>query len=374
MKSGDSTANGESRVVLRRLVGLDTIRFICALWVFMSHAGLLSPPMPVARDSVFGIAQRVYSAAFSNGPAAVIVFFLISGLCIHYPNAGRRDFQVAAFYSQRFLRILPPMLAAILVGGLVGAKGFHVSRETWQLPSFLWSLVAELVYYALYPGLRRLALVWGWKRLLLVSYAGAAAVVFVHPTVKGMPDYGYHVTWLVGLPCWLLGCVLGERMVDEREKVEVSTNSVWWPRVGIFALNVASWQTLFSAKPYLPAYSFIIALHVVGVGAYYWLKAEIHRFRTAQPYPFLEWAGNWSYSFYLVHELGCAVWDQFVPAPTSSPGLAIWIIWRPLAVLALCYGFFRVVEAPTHRFAQSVGRTLRSRPAVPVSTTPPSSA
>lgn len=338
----------------------------------MSHVGLITLPTEVARDSWLGIAQRIYAAAFSNGPAAVIVFFVISGLCIHYPNVGGRDFQVGAFYGQRFLRILPPMLVAILVGGLMGADGFRVSRETWQLPSFLWSLVAELIYYAIYPVLRGLANRWGWQRLLLVAYLGASSVMVLHPTTKGMPDYGYHLTWLVGLPCWLLGCVLGEH-VARPLPAGTSAGSVRGLRVAMFALNVISWQTLFSARPYLPPNAFIVALQVVGVGAYFWLKAEIRHFRAATPSRLLESAGAWSYSLYLFHELGFSAWARWVPAPLHSAGEVLWAMCRPLAVLGFCYAFFLAVEAPTHRLAQTVGKRLRGRRAGPGASHPPSS-
>ena len=128
-----------------RVEGLDTIRFVCAVWVFWSHIGVLDTPAWVQPASTLGMVKRVLDTAFHNGPSAVIVFFVISGFCIHLPNARRTDFEVGAHYARRFLRILPPMLVALLLGGIIGAKGLSLSRETWQLPSILWSLVAELI-------------------------------------------------------------------------------------------------------------------------------------------------------------------------------------------------------------------------------------
>ena len=35
-----------------------------------------------------------------NGPAAVIVFFVISGFCIHYPNSKRSEFRFKLYIKE----------------------------------------------------------------------------------------------------------------------------------------------------------------------------------------------------------------------------------------------------------------------------------
>ena len=68
-----------------RIAGLDAIRFICALIVVLAHTG--RPPLTAWADTstwfgwfIDGSAGLLFSSA-----AAVIVFFVISGFCIHYP-------------------------------------------------------------------------------------------------------------------------------------------------------------------------------------------------------------------------------------------------------------------------------------------------
>lgn len=346
-----------------RVQGLDSIRFVCAVWVFWSHLGVLDTPDWVRPGSTLGMVKRVLDTAFHNGPSAVIVFFVISGFCIHLPNARRDSFGAGAHYARRFLRILPPMLVALLLGGLIGAKGLSLSRETWQLPSILWSLVAELVYYAIYPGLLRVADRIGWTTLLAISYVPAAAVVSLHADVKAMPTYGYHLTWIVGLPCWLLGCVLAERRV-RGVREPFGGGSVPWLRAGMFVLSAASWQTLFRGPSILPACTFVVTLHIFALAAFFWLGAEMDRSATRPPSRWMEWAGAWSYSLYLMHELGRTLWERLpFPGPGTVPGMIGWTVARMAGIMGLCWVFHLLVEAPSHRLARAAGRRFRGRAA-----------
>ncbi len=360
MQGHINCASSESSVALPRIHGLDSIRFVCALWVFFSHLGVVMLPAGGERDSWLGWISRFGSATLGNGPAAVIAFFVISGLCIHYPNVRPGDFRPSAHYAQRFLRILPPMLVALLAGGVVGAKGIQVSRETWQLPTILWSLVAELIYYTIYPALRGVAGRIGWVGLLGTAYAFAGLVMVLNPAIKGMQDYGYGLTWIVGLPNWLWGCLLAERIASGASPL-IPGKSVNWLRAALFLLSALGWRLLYVRKPYLPANAFIISLQAVGATAFLWLRAEVENFRTKLPGRLLEWGGTWSYSLYLIHELGRALWEIIVPAPSTMVGALIGSIFRPLGILALCYGFYRLVELPSHRLARRAGAHFRKR-------------
>src|SRR5438046_10115626 len=72
----------------RHVAGFDTIRFVCALWVLFGHLGFL--PLVAGIDRTTRVGYLI-AGAFANavsGPAAVVVFFVISGFCIHYPFRG----------------------------------------------------------------------------------------------------------------------------------------------------------------------------------------------------------------------------------------------------------------------------------------------
>ena len=69
-----------------RIRGLDTLRFLAAFVVVVSHIPLL--PISVAHSGVrIGVFLEALQRSLFNGTAAVVVFFLISGFVIHHPYA-----------------------------------------------------------------------------------------------------------------------------------------------------------------------------------------------------------------------------------------------------------------------------------------------
>src|ERR1700730_15498400 len=91
-----------------RLLAISSIRFILAMWVVVGHFGI-----PVLAEQQHGAllqAARFLRNNAINGPAAVIVFFVVSGFCIHFRNrAGLVVRSWKAYYMRRYLRILIPM-------------------------------------------------------------------------------------------------------------------------------------------------------------------------------------------------------------------------------------------------------------------------
>ncbi len=166
---------------MERIRGLDTIRAICALWVVIGHFG--GPPLLAGMDdsSFVGRLLKAVHNNFYNGPAAVIVFFVISGFCIHFPQATNLTLKsYAAYFARRFIRIVIPMLAAIGVSKMIGVEipVFH--------DSILWSLICEIVYYAIYPFLlllRRQGM--SWERMFLVALIASLCL----PAFLGQNDF-----------------------------------------------------------------------------------------------------------------------------------------------------------------------------------------
>ena len=96
-----------------RIAGLDSIRFVCAMLVVFDHMGTLNFTRP---HGLHGIGKLLWTLQdhVMNGPAAVIVFFLISGFCIHFPCRGRgRQIHLPSYLSRRLLRISLPAVAAV---------------------------------------------------------------------------------------------------------------------------------------------------------------------------------------------------------------------------------------------------------------------
>jgi peptidoglycan/LPS O-acetylase OafA/YrhL len=328
---------------------LDSIRFLCALWVFFYHRS--APPLGDGdAHTHFGLMLRALAGNIWVGPAAVIVFFVISGFCIHYPFAHpTRRPNLAEFYIRRFLRLLPPMLAAMVFAHVAG-----VDLSLLDV-SVLWSLVAELIYYLLYPAVRiarfRLG---GWAGLIAGAYGAALAVTLGNPGATDYPSFGISQNWLLGLPCWLLGCALAEK-VAAPTTIKISPPTIWCLRVGLLGL-VISCSLLRFHSPFGQPIGYPWSLNVFAFPATAWLYAEIVYHQSVAPARLLEWAGQWSYSLYLLHVPAAAVFNRMLP-DFGSP-LVHWLALVGF-VFALAYGFYLLVERPSHALARRASQRFR---------------
>jgi peptidoglycan/LPS O-acetylase OafA/YrhL len=167
---------------IRHVAGLDSIRFICASWVLFGHLGFFPLTDSFDRATRVGYVVRGFFGNLFCGPAAVIVFFVISGFCIHYPYRDGRPLALKAYYSRRYVRIFVPMVAAIALG-----VPLRLHLEFLN-DSILWSLLAEEIYYFLYPlafvPLRRRA---GWRPIIAVAYALSLLVALTNPYAGNYP-------------------------------------------------------------------------------------------------------------------------------------------------------------------------------------------
>jgi peptidoglycan/LPS O-acetylase OafA/YrhL len=346
MNSSAKTRMKDAARATDRVGGLDSLRFVCAMWVFFGHGA--APPLVDAfsKDSRSGLIIRGLYNNLWNGPAAVIVFFVVSGFCIHYPFAETlKRPHLLEFYSRRFLRLLIPVAVAIPLSQALGVK-LSLFQE-----SVLWSLVAELIYYIIYPALRAVRLgCRSWTPIILGAYWISYAVVLTNPTAVDYTVYGLALCWLLGLPSWLLGCALAES-VRRGSDLPPLRGSIWLWRIGILS---AAW--VCSALRFHSPIGYPWTLNLFGLLVFAWLRREIAFRRTCPPAPWLEWAGLWSYSIYLMHPVAWSLYGRFFP-PVHNPLLH----WACLccSVLAICYGFYLLVERPGHTIARWASRRLR---------------
>jgi peptidoglycan/LPS O-acetylase OafA/YrhL len=328
---------------LIRVFGLDSIRALCALWVVLGHFG--APPILkwVDRSSTSAWLITGVYGNFWNGPAAVIVFFVISGFCIHYPFA--RTLRIPSFVeylSRRYVRICLPMFVAIPL-----ASGVGVTLDLFH-DTILWSLAAELVYYTLYPvllHLRRRHTSWQW--MIAVSFGLALLVASTNPSTKDYAAFGLALNWLLGLPCWLIGCELADRTSAGRFP---SGEAIWWWRLGVWGTSVVC-SVLNFHSPLVHVWTLNFFALLVG----FWLALEIHRYQTRRPLPWLEAAGQWSYSVYLTHLPAAALLATYGPPDLGIVGN--WLM-KLVFVLTVGYVFYRLVESPSHKLARVASRSL----------------
>jgi peptidoglycan/LPS O-acetylase OafA/YrhL len=314
------------------------------MWVTIGHYEVF--PLFAGADGTSGLAKlltRGWNTVVFGTPA-VIVFFVISGFCIHLPFRGDKKLAVGRYYLRRYTRILIPVAGALVVYRLAGDKlrfwGEH--SILWESP--LWSLACEEIYYAAYPGLRVLRNKVGWKFLLGGSFAASVGVAATHIHSVSWHDFGPLGTSLILLPVWLMGCLLAEQSDGLREMN--STTRIWLWR---FAIWLGCWTSeMLHFKAGVP---YTQTMAVFGVLAYFWVKNEIAYGREHEPKGFLVAAGAWSYSLYLVHAQGMGViWKL------GMPNLGYIVSWFAtiLSSLATAYVFYLLVERPSHQLARKI--------------------
>jgi peptidoglycan/LPS O-acetylase OafA/YrhL len=330
---------------MKRVAGLDSIRLICALVVVFFHN--TSPPILefLSRETPVGrLVLGLYDAAF-NGQAAVIAFFLISGFCIHYPYATGRAFSAGPFLLGRFARLLIPTGAYLLILQL---GHFHDTGCTL----LLWSIWCELAYYALYPLLRLAFARTSVGFVLACSYAVSIVVttkIMSGGDWQGLFNIGFW-TWAPGLPCWLLGCLLAERLPASQPASSPTTSRLWRHRFAVAGYAYLSYFGLLHWHV-----SLLISLQVFAIGAWFWLRAELAWYREHPASPALERLGAITFSIYLIHSVAKALWENAV----SHRGMIAWA-GEICFILAVSAVFYFLIEKPSHTLARFLARTSRS--------------
>jgi len=323
----------------KRFAGLDAIRFVCAYAVTSAHN-----PSSLAFARELGPTAEVIAKILRdsvNGPAAVIVFFIISGFCIHLPYRAGQPIGID-YFVRRYLRIGIPLCAALLISPLVGIPAGDLVK------SVLWSLYCELVYYSIYPLLRGAATRVGWLTLTALAFLLAFSWAIVWPS-----PWGSYTTAnvfrdsVIGLPCWLMGCLLAER---EPFRVP-STRGIWLWRGAVFIASVSTLELHFHTRV-----RFAVSLNVFAILVFFWLSRELGYGQKHLPWSWLERAGAWSYSLYVLHPAAGRLQSFLFP---SWPLGVTWLLRIPLTLLT-CYAFYRAVEKPSHRLARAAANALRS--------------
>lgn len=326
------------------LRGISTIRFLCALWVVVGHVGNAPLTDHFDKSTTIGFVVHGFYNSLISGPAAVIVFFIISGVCIHMPHArDNRIPSIGHYLIRRYVRIALPLIIAIVLAEFV----FDVNLTLFG-DSILWSLFAELVYYTIYPivlYLRRAGVPWTY--LVAMALAEALIVAASNPTAGNYPSYGLSANWLLGLPCWITGCLVAEH-IHRFRATPPSRATIWSLRLSVLALSALCMVLRFHT-----AIGYPWSLNLFALVAGYWILMEIRFSDVHSPPAILEWAGSWSYSLYLVHLLAHVFFIRMLFPDNDR--LVNWLV-QMMFILLFSYVFARLFEFPSHRLARSLAR------------------
>lgn len=363
-----SSTDAASR--LPALPALTGLRFVAAMTVLLHHyQGTLGsdfPLPPVLREYAHG------------GLHGVSLFFVLSGFILVYVyGADFRDdiSHSKAFYWHRFSRIIPMYVFSLAVATPVFFMvGQHVPVNsdmllvTWMANLFLvhawwpsdvfhlwnypsWSLSAELLMYALFPLVARIAqrrattyrgalhlFLWSCILMVLVS-VGALFLLMMTSALAGPVESNDHWFWSPALVFWqfLVGCAVG--MVFLRGGrlspifgmlVVIST---------ILAVIIAGmWiptllGPLFGPLLTVPMFALLVLALASGSA---WASAVLG-------HPWLRHLGEASYSLYLLHVIPLTLLAFAAKTSTLPMWLILGTIGGTIAASLLCY---HVIERP----------------------------
>ena len=323
-----------------RVRGLDSIRFLCALWVAFSHGAY--PPLTSGHDPSNSIAWFVngcYTTLFC-GPAAVIIFFVISGFCIHYPYREKwSKAYLIPFLMSRAIRIMGPI-------GVIMIINIATGRSNLSFYNLIgWSILCELFYYSIYPFIRGfINTQQGWRVLFIVSLTPTFLAPFLFEiTTVNYPGLGPLYTPFLGLPCWLCGVLIAGKTDFKKE---ADRKKLFILRI---AVAISGFLTHFLALQEIIGHPY--TLNFFSILVMFWLKEEILHFRKNPPWLLLEKAGLASYSLYLVHG-HIAPLTLFMKLPNLGTGFNLIIHW--IFLTACTFGYFFLIEKPFHKLAKRI--------------------
>jgi peptidoglycan/LPS O-acetylase OafA/YrhL len=336
--------------------GLDTLRFVTAMWVAFYHGARFPIDRVVQPHSTFDKFLLLVGNTTWNGTAAVTVFFVISGFLIHAGNVGKRQLDLQAFWLRRGIRICVPLAATIAIAYALGP------RYVRSLEAILWTVYAEIAYYALYPLILPLIFRFGVARILMVSLAISLIMIATHPTLIYLFGFGPKYTWLFNAPLWLMGCYLAE----QRAKISLLTSKIplWAFRLGVLIYCYAS--TIAANHLGQVSIGYTWTIWPFGVYCMAWLDAEMTRGTGKTTFAILERFGVAGFSLYLMHKIAIRWVDMNFQQ--LSP-FASWIVTLA-SVAILTWTFYRLVEWPAHKLARSIGRRQLGRPEQASGSTP----
>jgi peptidoglycan/LPS O-acetylase OafA/YrhL len=361
-----------------RHAALDGLRGIAATAVLVHHCTEASVPAVAAAEGEGGVEPSGWAwwALHSplhlalSGPEAVYIFFVLSGLVLAAPLAGR-SVVWPRWWAARLARLYVPAWASLVLAAALLAllpRTVVPGRSPWlnggashsTLRDFavdgtllsgvvngpLWSLRYEVLFSLLLP--LYLCAFLGRGRVPLKLVAITASIVF---GAMGGPLHVAVYRTALFLPMFAVGTMIGAYQADMTAWIAGRSR---WQGAGLLAVATLA----LSARGWLPpAVAFREVVAVAGAALLVMLFMAHPGTRRAAERPTVQWLGRVSFSLYLVHVPILLAVVEVLPWPT--PGLVHAVV-IPVSLLTAAV-FWRFVERPAWRLSKAIG-SPRSRP------------
>lgn len=375
----DSSLTSPEFQVAERNHGIDALRGVSIVLVILNHVGIRIPLSKTALSAV--LPSWLSNVLNWRGYEAVFIFFVISGFLITGLSLRRwgslNRIRLGGFYGRRFARIVPCLLALVLIlsvldlarvpyyvidhadqslgGAIWAALGLHLNwyeGHTNWLPGgwdVLWSLSIEEVFYLAFPVVALLTRrAWVLFPLLV---ALALSMPYTRDALAGHPIWQEkaYLPGMAAIAVGMVGALVAHRFSPPRRAFSrilailggasvvgmLTTERLVWPVIG-------SWEVLWLA---LSAMCLLIGLQ--------WGRAAGPR----RPWRGLGWLrsmGRHSYEIYLTHMFivfgGVAL---FRSLGTDMKWGWVWYV----PIMILCWGLGVVVA---RYFSVPADRALRA--------------
>ena len=374
----------------RRNAGLDTLRALAIVLVFMNHYMIFVSGAPT-----FGRMSEI-------GWAGVDLFFALSGYlignqilgAIRRQQSGPERFSLPRFYARRLLRTLPNFYVVLALYALWPYwRGASVLPPLWKFITFTqnihlmpgtafshaWSLCVEEQFYLLLPAVAlliaacRRSLAWAWVAVLGTLAAGMAIRFYIWTAYVGPEEQGgYHYYTLIYYSSL---CRLDELVCGVALALLKNYHAAVWARITSFgnwtlaagaALLALTWWLLL--EDHYGLAMTVIGYPLLGLSFSLLLIAALSGGSLLQrvPVPGAASIALWSYAIYLTHKQLCVLLRG--PLQAQGWGADTWqaIVIMSAASIVAGWLLYVLVETPFMKLRDRYVPSNFAKPATPV--------
>lgn len=300
---------------------------------------------------------------------SILLFFLISGFCIHYPNTISSTRPLWKTYLKgRFWRIYPTYLIAVIFTSLISyychtqwddrtwsfERIFRVLTVSQNYPPgnsqflsnpSLWTIPLEIEFYILYPLAFNFLSRFKFSHLLFLAVLISGISIFLSNQNKNWISFTAFFFW----PSWLLGAWIATHY-RRKNLLKLKNFSVYFPLILFLVIALISrmqkWESWMQ--------------HACWTGFYLFLMITFLRYEKHLKQGFnlifriFAWLGKISYSLYLIHFplfklLGYLHIEAFGEKPANFFITLLYLI----PVIFVAWLFFKYVEYPIHKWSKN---------------------